>query len=87
MDKDHDDFANANRNNYIDLEKLNFFKQSRSSLSDFDCPYTERLDVQKVRRKCIGPQHLTDSHSCFSHSLLKHGIFSKPSISAALYNQ
>ena len=76
--KDNIGFAIANWREYSDMEKARLLEQPWSPPSDFEWPYTERKDGQKIRRKYLGPQHFTGLYQCFSYSTIKKGIYCKP---------
>lgn len=77
FDKNDVGFGNSNWHEYTDTDKINFLKHSWFPPSDFEWPYSERKDGQKLRRKYLGPQHLSGVYQCFAYSMLKGGVYCK----------
>lgn len=44
------------------------------------CPFSERKDGDKIRRKYLGPQHLTGKYDCFTYSPNQNGVFCVPCV-------
>ena len=61
-----------------DCERLALLESKWTAPVGFQWPYSERLDHGQIRRKYLGPQHLSGQYSCFSYSLAKNGVFCKP---------
>jgi len=78
LDKNDIGVAIRNLSDYTDSEKVHLLEKSWSPPSDFQWPYTEHKDGQKIRQKYLGSQHLSGLYQCFSYSLLNKGVYCKP---------
>ena len=68
----------ADSRSLSDGERLTLLENKWTVPEGFQWPYSERLDRGQIRRKYLGPQHLSGQYSCFSYSLAKQGVFCKP---------
>ena len=68
----------ADSRSLSDGERLTLMENKWTVPEGFQWPYSERLDRGQIRRKYLGPQHLSGQYSCFSYSLAKQGVFCKP---------
>jgi hypothetical protein len=67
-----------------DSEKLALLELQWTPSEDFKWPYSEYNSKGKLRRKYLGPQHLSGEYACFSYSLAKQGVFLRYQLSALL---
>ena len=63
-----------------DGERLKVLDSTWKAPEGFQWPYSERMDGGKLRRKYLGPQHLSGVYSVFSYSLSKRGLFCRPDL-------
>ena len=63
-----------------DGERLKVLDSTWKAPEGFQWPYSERMDGGKLRRKYLGPQHLSGVYIVFSYSLSKRGLFCKPCV-------
>ena len=61
-------------------ERLKILESTWKAPEGFQWPYSERMDGGKLRRKYLGPQHLSGVYSVFSYSLSKRGLFCRPCV-------
>jgi hypothetical protein len=61
-----------------DNERLQLLETSWIAPDGFQWPYSERKDGIKIRKKYLGPQHLSGQYSVFAYSVMKQGVFCKP---------